>query len=99
MTSGRPRPRSELGSSPVRPCPAPNETMSCGGFFDPTTSTGLAAQANWRIYDFGQTSASIRARLVAGEAVSRAERDHELRRLLRSDDVDWPRRAGELADL
>ena len=32
-----------------------------GGFFDPTASTGLGAVANWRITDFGATSAAIRA--------------------------------------
>ncbi len=32
-----------------------------GGFFEPALSTGISAQASWRIYDFGQTRANIRA--------------------------------------
>lgn len=48
------------GSRRTQPC-ANDMTMTCGGFFDPTTSTGLAAQANWRIWDFGQTAANVRA--------------------------------------
>lgn len=39
-----------------------------GGFFDPRLSTGLSASASWRIYDFGQTSANIRAAELAAEA-------------------------------
>lgn len=48
------------GSSPVRAC-ADDPTKTCGGFFDPAASTGLALSANWRIYDFGQTRANVRA--------------------------------------
>jgi outer membrane protein TolC len=36
-------------------------TMTCGGFLDPTASTGLGANANWRITDFGQTRLNVRA--------------------------------------
>jgi len=46
-------------------------TTSCtGGFFDPTASTGLAAVASWRIYDFGATSASIRAAEASAAAAN-----------------------------
>ncbi|MCX5743332.1 MAG: TolC family protein [Proteobacteria bacterium] len=44
----------------ARACGA-DPTMMCGGFLDPTVSTGLGATANWRITDFGQTRATIRA--------------------------------------
>jgi outer membrane protein len=57
------------GSSLPRPC-ADDPTRTCGGFFDPTASTGLAAQASWRIYDFGLTAANIRAAELGAEAVA-----------------------------
>lgn len=38
-------------------------------FFDPAIRTGLGANANWRIYDFGQTRANIRAAEANAEAV------------------------------
>jgi outer membrane protein len=57
------------GSTQPRPC-ADDPTRTCGGFFDPTASTGLAAQANWRIYDFGLTAANIRAAELGAEAVA-----------------------------
>jgi len=42
---------------------------NCGGFFaSPILSVGAAAQANWRIYDFGLTSANIRAAELSAEA-------------------------------
>ena len=41
-----------------------------GGFFDPRLSTGFSASANWRIYDFGQTAASIRAAELSAEATA-----------------------------
>jgi outer membrane protein len=50
----------DVGSTRPAPC-ASDITKTCGGFFDPTGSTGLGAQINWRIYDFGQTRANIRA--------------------------------------
>jgi outer membrane protein TolC len=37
-------------------------------FFTHAESTGLGATANWRLYDFGQTSASIRAAELNAEA-------------------------------
>ena len=58
-----------VGSAPLRPCAAPNQNTTCGGFFDPTTQTGLGATALWRIYDFGQTSLAIRAAELSAEAV------------------------------
>ncbi|MGE0869265.1 MAG: TolC family protein [Kofleriaceae bacterium] len=59
----------DVGSTPQRPCDT-DPTMTCGGFFDPTTSTGLGAVINWRIFDFGQTSANIRAAEASAEAVA-----------------------------
>lgn len=56
-----------IGSSPLRPCTA-NPAQTCGGFFDPTTSTGLGATASWRIYDFGGTALAIRAAELSAEA-------------------------------
>lgn len=41
-----------------------------GGFFDPKLSTGLSASASWRIYDFGQTAANIRAAELSAEATA-----------------------------
>ncbi len=41
-----------------------------GGFLDPTASTGLGARADWLIYDFGQTRASIRAAELSAEAAA-----------------------------
>jgi outer membrane protein len=58
-----------VGSSRPTPC-ASDPMKTCGGFFDPTASTGLGAQANWRIYDFGQTRASIRAASLQAEAAA-----------------------------
>ncbi|CAN5923023.1 TolC family protein [soil metagenome] len=43
---------------------------SSGGFFDPTLSTGFSASAGWRIYDFGQTSAAIRAAEANADATA-----------------------------
>ena len=40
-----------------------------GGFFAPAVSTGLSASASWRIYDFGQADAAIRAAEANAEAV------------------------------
>lgn len=45
-------------------------TRASGDFFSHTESTGLGAQANWRIYDFGQTSANIRAAELSAEATA-----------------------------
>ncbi|HEX3760774.1 MAG TPA: TolC family protein [Kofleriaceae bacterium] len=51
------------GSSIQRGTLNPNGTVTGGGpdFFSHSESTGLGATANWRLYDFGQTSANIRA--------------------------------------
>jgi outer membrane protein TolC len=48
------------GSKLQAPCKT-DPTMTCGGFFEPTASTGLAAALSWRIWDFGATAASVRA--------------------------------------
>ncbi|MGE0549520.1 MAG: TolC family protein [Kofleriaceae bacterium] len=58
-----------VGSTPPRPCDT-DPTMTCGGFFDPSTSTGLGAVINWRIFDFGQTGANIRAAEASAQAVA-----------------------------
>jgi len=42
---------------------------SNGSFFDPAVRTGLGASASWRLYDFGQTSANIRAAEANAAAV------------------------------
>jgi outer membrane protein TolC len=51
------------GSKPERGglCDPMIMTCSTGGFFTSTYTTGLSATLNWRIWDFGQTSANIRA--------------------------------------
>ncbi len=41
-----------------------------GGFFDPTLSTGFAASASWRLFDFGQTAAAIRAAEASADATA-----------------------------
>jgi outer membrane protein TolC len=41
-----------------------------GGFFDPKLSTGFSASASWRIYDFGQTAANIRAAEASRDATA-----------------------------
>ena len=43
-----------------------------GGFFDPRLSTGFSGSASWRIYDFGQTAARIRAAELAADATAAA---------------------------
>jgi outer membrane protein len=65
------------GSTGVRPC-ADNPDESCGGFFDPSSGTGLSAQINWRLYDFGQTAASIRAAEANAAAANAGVRTTEL---------------------
>jgi outer membrane protein len=57
------------GSSRPIPCAA-DPTLTCGGFFDPTASTGLAAVANWRIWDFGQTRLDVRAAEASAAAAA-----------------------------
>ena len=65
------------GSTGVRPC-TDDPAQSCGGFFDASASTGLSAQASWRLYDFGQTSASIRAAEASAAATDASVRVSEL---------------------
>jgi len=57
------------GSSRPMPCEA-DMTMTCGGFFDPTASTGLGAVANWRIWDFGATKARVREAELNASAIA-----------------------------
>lgn len=65
------------GSTGVRPC-ADDPNESCGGFFDPQSSTGASAQLSWRLYDFGQTAASIRAAEASSAAAEASVRVNEL---------------------
>ena len=39
----------------------PDTSPICGGFFSPIYNTSIGAQATWRLFDFGQTTANIRA--------------------------------------
>ena len=55
------------GSPTVHSCDV-TMTTTCGGFFDPTAGTGVSASANWKITDFGLTSANIRAAELNAEA-------------------------------
>lgn len=57
------------GSSRPVPCAADPST-TCGGFFDPTAATGVAAVASWRIWDFGQTRLGIRAAEASAAAAA-----------------------------
>lgn len=66
-----------VASSPVRTC-AGNASETCGGFFDPASSTGLSAQVSWRLYDFGQTAASIRSATATAEVSGAGVRVTEL---------------------
>ena len=43
---------------------------SNGSFLDPAIRTGVGASANWRIYDFGQTRANIRAAEASSDATA-----------------------------
>ncbi|HSR95965.1 MAG TPA: TolC family protein [Kofleriaceae bacterium] len=43
-----------------------------GGFFTHSESTNLQASASWRIYDFGQSAASIRAAELTADAAAAA---------------------------
>jgi outer membrane protein TolC len=67
-----------LGSRPLRPC-ADDPTQICGGYFDPNASFQLSVQANWRIFDFGLTSANIRVAelnaIAAGTSLTTAQLD------------------------
>jgi outer membrane protein len=58
------------GSTIQRGTLNPNGTVTGSGpdFFSHSESTGLGATASWRIYDFGQTSASIRAAELNADA-------------------------------
>lgn len=46
-------------------------TMSAGrDFFDPTVGFSMGVSAAWRIYDFGQTAANLRAAALSAEATA-----------------------------
>jgi outer membrane protein len=52
--------------------PGGGVTGGGGSFFSHTESTGLGASASWRLFDFGQTAASIRASELNAEAADAA---------------------------
>jgi len=59
------------GSKISRPCDvADPNSPTCGGFFTSQYSSGLSANASWRIYDFGLTRANVRAAEANAEASS-----------------------------
>jgi outer membrane protein len=58
-----------IGSARQTCVTAADGTQTCtGGFFDPSSSTGVGASANWKIYDFGQTRTNIRAAELSQQA-------------------------------
>ena len=59
----------DAGNTIAHPC-ASDPTRTCGGFFDPSETTGVSATANWRITDFGQTRANIAAAQANAEAAN-----------------------------
>ena len=71
--------RIDLAGVPLRPTATVSASTTdgssngpTGGFLVPTLSTGVSAQANWRIYDFGLTKANVRvaqANAAASDAV------------------------------
>ncbi len=62
--------RADLSRVGRRPTVSLNATL--GSRSSVTAPTGLGAQANWRIYDFGQTAANIRAADLNAEAAAAA---------------------------
>ena len=56
-----------VGSTQQRACVA-DPSMTCGGFVDAQATGALGATASWRIWDFGQTRANIRAAELTAEA-------------------------------
>jgi outer membrane protein len=61
-----------LGTSSSRGGLGADGTGTDGGFFTHTESTNLRASASWRIYDFGQTAANIRAAELTADAAAAA---------------------------
>lgn len=71
--------RIDLAGVPLRPTATVSASATdgssngpSGGFLVPTLSTGVSAQANWRLYDFGLTRANVRvaqANAAASDAV------------------------------
>jgi OMF family outer membrane factor len=62
-----------IGSVQEHPCDAFNpNSPTCGGFFHSGESFTLGANASWRIYDFGQTAANIRAAELTADATGAA---------------------------
>lgn len=62
--------QASVAESSSRQTTDPTTNTTTGGFFDPTLSTGFAASASWRIFDFGQTSAAIRAAEASADATA-----------------------------
>jgi outer membrane protein TolC len=63
-----------LSANSGRAAPDMDTDMATGApaFFTHEESTGLTASASWRIYDFGQTAANIRAAELTAEATAAA---------------------------
>ncbi len=71
--------RIDLAGVPLRPTTTVSASITdgsnggqSGGFLVPTLSTGVSAQAAWRLYDFGLTKANVRvaqANAAASDAV------------------------------
>lgn len=51
-----------------QPVDGGNIPVTCGGFFSPQTSTSIGASVSWRVFDFGQTAANIRAAELSARA-------------------------------
>ncbi len=59
------------GSQIVKPCDIANPMgPSCGGFFTAQEGASVGATASWRIYDFGQTAANVRAAEANADAAT-----------------------------
>lgn len=56
------------GSTRTGLCLDGSVSPTCGGFFAAGFTSGLNAQASWRIYDFGQTQQTLRAAELQAEA-------------------------------
>jgi outer membrane protein len=65
--------RVEQARVPLHPTGTAAASLTQGSgptFFESSTSTGLSATLSWRIYDFGQTAASVRAAAASASAAS-----------------------------
>lgn len=60
------------GAVVIGPDGQPITSAGTGGFFSHRESTGLGASASWRLYDFGQTAANLRAAEANADAFGAA---------------------------